>query len=382
MTNQTLPPVYGCGSESDPLRADDRTAGIQTRLSAYTERGGALRLPCARYDITDSVILDTSSLALLGDVWSCNTDPNGVFEPKHGTKLRMRGRDFPALRIGVNTTPISGTIVKDLGIQGDIPGMDTRPIVDWNAPAKASGLCLDSVRTDQCEFSKLSLCGLANGICATGSAEIDACLFEKINADGCGNGVFFAPHASYYVRVRSCIIADNPYYGFYADGKGHHIHNLDILDCHFVRNGGAFTDGDGHIPAAVLFDHISACSVTHCLFDDPGTFWYYEDTATENRERQPSHRKATALYIIGDKNRIRDNTFLHSSADSIRVEGNNNILLSNIADGNVRISGEGNTVASLIFSKPNARLILEGKAQSTTTLIGVDPDRVVRVDGN
>ena len=371
--------LFGSGTESAPYRSPDGTAGIQKKLDALAERGGRLHLSCGRYDLEHTVVLDTSSLCLSGDIWSCNTDPNGVFESAYGTKLRMRGKDFPAIAVGGNTDPISGAIIRDLGVQGDIPGMDTRPLVDFLDPKRASGLCLDAVRTDQCEFSKLAFCGLANGIAATGNAEIDGCIFEKINADGCGNGIFFSPRASYYVRFRSCILADTPYYGFFADGKGRFIHNLDILDSHFVRNGGTFREDDGHIPAAVLLDHISHCSVTHCLFDDPGTFWYYKDTATRNNERQPSHRRTVALYVIGNENRIRDNTFLNSSDDSIRIVGNGNVLLSNISDGNVRITGENNVVSNLVFTKPDARLILEGEAKNTTTLISVSEDRVVRI---
>ena len=369
--------VLGTGSEDAPYTSADGTAGLRAGLSRLSAHGGALHLPFGRYDLFTTVVIDTSSLCLEGDVWSCNTDPNGVFESKYGTKLRMRGRDFPALAIGRETDPISGAIVRDLGVQGDIVGMDTRPLVDFDHPERAAGLCLDTMRTDQCEFSKIAFCGLANGVAATGSAEIDACIFEKINADGCGNGVWFAPRASFYPRFRSCILADTPYYGFYASCRS--MHNLEVLDSHFVRNAGGFTDSDGMIHAAVFFNGVSRCAISHCLFDDPGTYWYYEDTATQNNERQPSHRKAVALYVIGNENRLKDNTFLHSSDDSIVVEGNGNILMMNIADGNVRIRGERNIVSTLVFTKPDARLILEGAAKDTTTVIGVPEERIVRI---
>ena len=368
--------VGGDGTELSPYTSGDGTAGLSAGLSRLASYGGALHLPFGRYDIFKTVVLDTSSLLLEGDVWSCNTDPNGVFEPTHGTKLRMRGRSFPALAVGRETDPISGAIIRDLGVQGDIKGMDTRPLVDLDHPEYAAGLCLDGSRVDQCEFSKLAFCGLANGVAATGNAEIDACIFEKINADGCGNGVWFAPRASFYPRFRSCILADTPYYGFYASCRS--MHNLEVLDSHFVRNAGAFTDGDGRIHAAVFFDGVSRCAISHCLFDDPGTYWYYEDGATQNTERQPSHRKAVGLYVIGNENRLKDNTFLHSSDDSIVVEGNKNVLMMNIADGSVRIRGEGNVVSSLVFTKPDARLILEGTAKDTTLVIGVPEDRIVK----
>lgn len=371
---------FGVGSETEPFHSDDGCAGIKTELSALADRGGKLRLESGRYDIDAPITVDSSSTCLSGGVWACNTDPNGVFESKFGTKIRMHGRDYPALLIGRECDPISGAIVRDIGVQGDIVGMDTRPLVDFEHPERSAGLCLDKVRTDQCTFSKLSFCGLSNAVVATGEAEIDACIFEDINTDGCGNGFWFSPRASYYTRVRSCIMADNPYYGFYVGGAGKHIHNLEILDSHFVRNGGAFSDEGDCISAAVFFDRVKGCAVTHCLFDDPGTFWYYDAAAKSNNERQPSHRKTVALRVVGDKNRIRDNTFSHSSDDSIVIDGNQNILIGNIADGNVRISGEGNTVATLVFTTPNARLILEGKAKDTTVLLGVEQSRIVLAD--
>ena len=352
---------------------------VQSELDRLSAHGGRVHLPGGEYDLTTSLVLDTSSLCLSGDVWSCNTDPNGVFESDCGTKLRMRGNDFPALKIGKNCDPISGAIVRDLGFQGDIPGMDTRPLMDFANPSVTAGLCLDSVRTDQCEFSKLSFCGLSSAVCAVGNAEIDACIFEKLNTDGCGNGFYFVPRATYYARVKACIMADNPYYGFYVDGEGRNIYNLEIDDCHFVRNGGAFRDEDGQIAAALLFKNVSRCAVTHCLFDAPGTFWYYDDDATINRQRQPSYRKTVAMYIIGDENRLRDNTFLNSSDDSVRIEGNGNVLLSNIVDGNVRIRGEGNVVSDLVFTKPGSRLILEGEAKYSTRIIGVEQEYILKI---
>lgn len=367
---------HGSGSENDPFRCADGTAGIQREVDGLAERGGILSLDSGRYDIEKSILIDTPSLCLTGGVWACNTDPNGVFESKFGTKLRMHGTHYPALTVGSKSDPIAGAVIRDLGIQGDIPGMDTRPLVDFAAPQKAAGLCFDSVRTDQCEFSKLSFCGLGCAVAAIGNAELDACLFEKLNADGCGNGFWFSPRASYYTRFRSCVVADTPYYGFYLGGEGKHIHNLELQDCYFVRNGGAFSGNQ--LPAAVFFAHASCCAVTNCIFDAPGVFWYYDDDATKNNERQPSGQTIPALRIIGDENRIRNNTFLNSFSDSIRIDGNRNILIGNIADGNVRICGEGNVVSSLVFTTPEARLILEGQAAHSTVLHGMEEWRIVK----
>lgn len=68
----------------------------------------------------------------------------------------------------------------------------------------------------------------------------------------------------------------------------------------------------------------------------------------------------------------------NSSDDSIRIEGDRNVLMNNITDGNVRIRGEGNTVCGLVFTTPEARLALGGKAAQTTTLLGVPEGRVCR----
>ncbi len=359
--------------------AGDQQPVIQGQLAALAAHGGCLTLPNHSYPLGAPVVVDASSLCLSGEVWACNTDPNGVFETDHGTKLRMRTKETPAILFGRDADPISGAQVKNLGIQGDIAGMDTRPYFDAQHPEKMSGLCLSHVRTDQCAFTKLSFCGLANAVCASGNAEIDACKFEKLNVDGCGNGFWFAPRASFYAHVRSCVLADNPFYGFYAEGKGRVLHNLDISDCIFVRSGGGFVDGDGRIPAALLFDHISNCAVDRCLFDDPGTHWFFEEGSTQNDQKTITKRKTVAMYIIGNENRLTGNTFLNSSDDSVRIQGDGNVLMNTIADGNVRITGTGNQVHGLAFTTAESRLILQGEAAHSTVITGVVPERIVRL---
>lgn len=119
---------------------------IQSRLDRLMSHGGRLVLSNRSYSIHETVVADSSSMCFAGEVWACNTDPNGVFETDHGTKLRMRGRDFPALRIGKRSDPISGMVVRDLGVQGDIIGMDIRPwwisAIPPNPPACAWTACV------------------------------------------------------------------------------------------------------------------------------------------------------------------------------------------------------------------------------------------------
>lgn len=371
--------IFGDGSELSPYTSPDGTAGIQSSLDSLTH-GGCLELESARYDIYKTVTVDASSRALIGKIWCCNTDPNGVFESKSGTKIRMNGTDYPAIRIGDAQDPISGAKVRELGVQGDIPGMDTRPLVDFDRPEAAAGLTVDKVRCDQCHFEALSFCGLASAVCLSGTAMSDACVFDSINVDGCGNGFWVSPRVSVYSHIRNCVAADTPYYGVYVDGEGKRIHNLAIYNTHFVRNGGAFLDDDGKIHASVLLKSVDRCEVRDCLFDSPGTFWHYPEGAKHNKEKDEIIKRATvALYVKGNGHRIRGNTFYNSSDDSIRIIGNGNILMSNICDSNVRISGRDNYVSSIAFTNPNARLILEGEAKDTTVIFGVEEHRIVKM---
>lgn len=364
----------GNGSEQAPFSAPDGTAGIQAGLDALSARGGRLTLPCARYDVSEPIKIDLCSTKLCGEVWACNTDPNGVFESRFGTKIRLNGMRFPAIRLGTKGL-VSGALIADLGVQGDIPGMDTRPFFSIENPTAGAGISFDAVRTDQCEIDKLSLCGLGAAIVATGRAEVDACIISRCNMDGCGTGIYFAPQASYYVRIRDCIIADNPYYGIFMDGRDKHIHNLEITSTHFVRNGGGFT-GSHPQEAAVSLLGVTNCAVERNNFDDPGTFWYYADSATENKERQPQKRPCPALFVSGNRNRIRDNLFQHTKGTAVIVRGDGNVLMNNISDGDVIIEGSGNQIIGLALTKPEARLILRNA--NDTTILGVDEGRIVR----
>ncbi len=371
--------TYGDGSENNPYVSDDKCGGIQAGLNNLLH-GGCLELESARYNIEKTITVEQCSQRILGKIWACNTDPNGVFESPNGTKLRLTGRDFPAIRIGDRTNPISGSKVSELGIQGDIPGMDTRPLVNFEHPEYSAGICIDKVRCDQCGFSDISFCGLANAVCASGTAMTDACVFERLNMDGCGNGFWINPAVSVYSHIRYCVAADIPYYGIFVDGTGKRIHNLEIMSTHFVRCGGAFTDADGMIPAAVLLKNVHKCDIYHNLFDNNGTFWHYPDDAVENGQRDEEiHRNTVSLYVIGNEHRIRDNTFYNSSDDSIRIEGHGNILMNNICDGNVRIRGRASFINGLCFTKPESRLILEGDAKNTTVIFGVEEHRIVRI---
>ena len=349
---------------------------IQNNINELKYFGGRVKIDIGAYNVLKTIIVDATSIMIDGGLWCCNTDPNGVFESTSGTKLRQGELGMPIMEIGNTTDPISGAVIKNLGFQGDILGMDTRPLVNFKKPIENSGICLDKVRTDQCEFTKLSFCGLANAICATGNSEIDACTFDKINTDGCGNGFYFAPRASYYCKITNCVCADNPYYGFYLKGNTT-LHNVIISQTTFVRNGGAFSDNDNH--AAVFFDTASNCEINNCIFDDPGTFWFYNATDTLNDQRKPSHRKTVALRVYGNSNRIKDNTFLNSSTYSIYIKGDGNVLLNNVCDGDVYIDGENNVISNLIFTKDTSKLILSSKAQNSTAIYNLDKSKIIYV---
>jgi hypothetical protein len=152
---------------------------------------------------------------------------------------------------------------------------------------------------------------------------------------------------------------------------------MDITETHFVRNSGA-----NHIkseePAAVLLKNVSRSTFRDNLVDDPGTFWYFEPTATSNTDKTVYKNPAIGLHLIGNENRIFNNIFTNSSRESILIEGKGNIMMGNIVDGDVIICGEGNTVNGLSFSTPGAHLVLKGSAASSSTIIGVENDRIVK----
>lgn len=50
------------------------------------------------------------------------------------------------------------------------------------------------------------------------------------------------------------------------------------------------------------------------------------------------------------------------------------MLMNNVVDGDVVIEGNGNVVSGLVFTAPNARLILRGEYNQTW---GVPKDRII-----
>lgn len=339
-------------------------------------KGGKVCLPVGQYDIDEPVIVDTSCIKIEGEVWNYSSDPNGVFESKYGTKLRMRRNDIPAIYISRDNV-LGGNVIKDIGIQGNISGMDTRGLFDFSNPSASAGICFNGKRVDQAEVSKISCCGLASAICVTGTAEIDGCTFEKINTDGCCIGFYFAPGASFYPMFRNCIVADTPSYGFFVNGEGVELHNLDINDMKFVRNGGAFPRDNPYPKAAVCFYKVSNCSVRNNTFDLSGTFWYYEDDATENSQRQPSVQPTPALWIEGNCNRIIGNTFSNCASDAIVIKGDSNIIMNNIVDKNIIIKGNNNVVANNVFTNQDVKIIVSENS-SGTEFVNVADYRIIQ----
>ncbi len=348
-----------------------------TRQLSKLQRGGRIYLPVGEYQVEETIVLDMPCVKLEGEVWNYSSDPNGVFESNYGTKLRMRRGDIPAIMMTKNCT-LGGNVIKDIGIQGNITGMDTRELFDYQNPMASAGIYFDNQRIDQAEFSKISFCGLASAVCAAGNAEIDACVFEKLNTDGCCIGFYFAPKASFYPIFRNCVVADTPSYGFFINGEGRKIHNVDINDMRFVRNGGAFPEKHPYPSAAVCLWQASNCSIRNCTFDFPGVYWHYDAHAKRNEERQILKQETPALWITGNKNRITGNLFSHSSSDSIVIHGDDNIIMNNILDRDIVISGKRNVVAGNVFTKEEAKIILLEDSEDTQ-FINVEEDRIQKV---
>ena len=346
---------------------------IVAALKALGPRGGRVRVPAVPHDLESTLEIDQPCVFLEGDVWAYSADPNGVFESRCGSQLRLRGRGFPALSVGVTRTA-EGCVIRDLGIQGDIVGMDTRPLFDMAHPLASSGLTLSHTRVDQAEFSKLSLCGLHCGVCACDGAEVDTCLFERLNVDGCAVGAYFAPRAAYYVRFHEWVAADNPYYALYVNGEGRQNRRMEITKIQFIRSGGAFAENDGLVHAAVWLEGVDTCIFRDNLIDDAGVFWLFEPDATDNGAHETRVFPTVSLYVHGHDNTIADNVISCSHAASMVVRGAGNVLMNNVVDGDVVVEGNGNVVSGLVFTAPEARLILRGE---NNRVWGVPKDRIV-----
>jgi len=348
---------------------------FRERLKNPGARGGRIRLEPLQYHITGTLEIDRPCVFIEGDVWAYSSDPNGVFEGHSGTQIRLRGREYPAFSIGVNHTA-EGCVIRDIGIQGDITGMDTRPLFDPKHPLNSSGITFSRKRVDQAEFSKISMCGLQCAICACEDAEVDACLFERLNVDGCAIGAWFAPRAAYYVRFHEWVAADNPYYGLYVNAENRQNRRMEITGIQFIRTGGAFTEDDGLIHAAVCLDHVDTCIFRGNLIDDAGVFWYYSPDAEENSAHETYVFPTVSLYCRGNENMIADCVISCSHAASMVIRGNGNVLMNNTADGDVVIEGSGNTVSGLVFTAEKARLVIRGE---NNRIWGVAPERILQV---
>lgn len=362
------------------MKTIKNSVDITNALAEKKERGGAVFLPVGEYTVETPVLMETPSTRIQGEVWAYNLDPNGVFETRFGTKLRLKGRAHPAISIGAKDMP-AGCMISDIGIQGDIVGMDTRAMFDPEHPYASAGLYFGGERVDQGDFAKISNCGLAVGVSCAENTEIDACDFRKINVDGCCVGFYFAPRATYYTRFHRCIVGDTPSFGFYATSPDERmrISNLTICDTHFVRNSGA-NHITGVEPAAVFLKGVSMSTFMNNKIDDAGTFWHFEPDAKSNSDKTVYKTPAIGLYMIGKRSQIMNNVIQRSSRESIVIHGNENVLLGNVVDGDVVIEGEGNIVNGLAFTKPEARLILKGAAATTTSVLGVEPERIVRIE--
>ena len=332
---------------------------LQGAIDRIRDAGGRVELSVGDHRIYRGLRIDSPCVRLSGGVWSYSSDPNGVFESYYGSKLRLMA-DVPAVEIGFTHTT-EGLLLQDFGVQGNIDGMDTRPFLTESGTEGGTGLYFNHTRADQAEFSKLTFCGLGAAVKIDKGAEIDACTFEKLNTDGCAVGVWFSPRAAYYPSFRKILFADNPYYGFYADGTDTGLHNLQVIDNLFIRDGGAFTEEMAWEPAAVYWKNIDNSLIRDNLFDCIGTFWYFAERKAANAHHETVMRNTAGLIVRGNHNRIINNVFTNSGGDAIRIYGDGNVLHGNIADSDVIIEGRNNQVKDMIFTSESAHLYINGE---------------------
>ena len=88
---------------------------IHDMLKELGPRSGRIHLSAQQYNITESILIDRPCVRLEGEMWAYSSDPNGVFESRYGTQLRLRGKGFPALSVGVTHTAEGCVIIEGDG---------------------------------------------------------------------------------------------------------------------------------------------------------------------------------------------------------------------------------------------------------------------------
>ena len=120
---------------------------FRKKLDRLWERGGKVSLACGRYEIEQSICVNTPCIRIDGESWSYSSDPNGVFESKYGTKLRLT-KDIPAITVGLDY-PVEGLLFHNFGVQGNIEGIDTRDFLKVLTPSGGTGLHFAHTRMDK-----------------------------------------------------------------------------------------------------------------------------------------------------------------------------------------------------------------------------------------
>lgn len=88
---------------------------IHDMLKELGPRSGRIHLSAQQYNITEPILIDRPCVRLEGEMWAYSSDPNGVFESRYGTQLRLRGKGFPALSVGVTHTAEGCVIIEGDG---------------------------------------------------------------------------------------------------------------------------------------------------------------------------------------------------------------------------------------------------------------------------
>ena len=52
-------------------------------------RSGRIHLPAESFSLYETLEIDQPCVCLEGEVWAYSSDPNGVFESRYGTQLRL-----------------------------------------------------------------------------------------------------------------------------------------------------------------------------------------------------------------------------------------------------------------------------------------------------
>jgi hypothetical protein len=346
ITNSYVRSNSGIGTDADPYTDTDGTAGISSVANSLNV-GGKVTIPVGRYSVTTPIEIEKGNVAIVGDVWGYNEDPNGVWGIKNGTRIKLANGINGIVVDSAAGSPSyrNGCSFKDFGIQGQVENSNTAELLDYSNPAHA-GVALLSGRVDQCNFEHISLCGLGAAIYIKSGMNVDACMFDWINGGGCNVGLLMLSAVTYYTTFKDCLFSDCPGHGVIVNSAAT---NLVFDNLKLVRNGGGLSSAQKAVysAASLYFAQAQYCVIRNCFINDSGQWSEYFTNGTGGNPGTVNNRYDTdtvGIYFAANNNDVYNNVVRGGQSNALVLTGAGNKFRGNLYRTlkKVLISGNSN----------------------------------------